>query len=390
MTRTAEEYEAELALLKQQLARLQEGVRLTFTGTHAPVVASGQSTTGTVQGVEEMVVQIAPDRTVRYLNGPMARLLGISDRAAAIGTALAAVDQGILGNGALGSVVESARSLGDQVEVERLFPSLPVDRLPHQAGPRPASDPILRFVATNNKGSVTVVVQDVTRLRWLESTFARYVPPTVITQMLQRSQGDFMTMERRVISMLYVDLRGFTRISQEMKVNDLSVLINEYLSAMVHAISEHEGTVDKFVGDEVVALFGAPMPRADHALKALLTAASMLVAHRELLAGWKARGWPQPDIGIGISTGEVVVGNVGTATRVDYTALGHWMNLGARLCGDAQGGEILTIAETHRQALEAAKTAPGPLPRFKFEPTGRRTFKNVETPIEVLRVRIPG
>jgi adenylate cyclase len=234
-----------------------------------------------------------------------------------------------------------------------------------------------------------VVVQDVTRLRWLESTFARYVPPTVIAQMLQRAQSDFMTTERRVISMLYVDLRGFTRISQEMKVNDLSILINEYLSAMVEAVSKHEGTVDKFVGDEVVALFGAPMPSADHALKALLTGASMLAAHRELLLRWKARGWPQPEVGIGISTGEVVVGNVGTSTRVDYTALGHWMNLGARLCGDAQAGEILSIAATYKEALEAAKTAPGPLPRFKFEPLGKRAFKNVEAPIEVLRVRVP-
>jgi class 3 adenylate cyclase len=389
MPKSAAEYETEIEELKAQLARLQEGVRLTMTGGRSAPAQGVSTTAGTVSGVEEMVVQIGADKTIRYLNGPMAKLLGVADRTKAIGAKLVTIDHGILGNGALASVSDSANSIGAQVEVERLFPGLSAERLPDLGTARPASDPILRFVATPTKNSVTVVVQDVTRLRWLESTFARYVPPSVITQMLQRSQNDFMATERRVITMLYVDLRGFTRISQEMNVSDLSTLTNEYLSAMVLAVTEHEGTVDKFVGDEVVALFGAPMPRPDHALKALMTAGSMLARHRTLLENWRARGWPQPEIGIGVSTGEVVVGNVGTATRVDYTALGHWMNLGARLCGDAQPGEILTIAETYRQALEAAKIAIGPIPRFKFESAGKKTFKNVEIPLEVLRVRVP-
>jgi len=389
-----ERLRAENDRLKAELRRMHEGVRFSSIalgagGAMGSMVASthlGRST-GTVLGIEEMILQVNPDRSIGYINAPMARLLGIQDRRAALGEPLATWDQGALGQGTLRSVVDSALAAGAGLVVERVCPELDASLLPRQEGARPACAPILRFVANAVKGRVELVVQDVTRLRWLESTFARYVAPEVIAQMLGRPSESFMEMERREVTVLFADLRGFTRLTQQLEPKVLREMINEFLSSCVEAIGLVSGTVDKFVGDEVMALFGAPMEMRDHSLRGLMAALELQRRHTALVERWARRGLPAAGVGVGVTTGEVFVGNLGTETRMEYTAIGHAVNLAARLCGSALAGETLTVAETYQRCAEAIRsTELKDLPRFKFSPKGKQTFKNVDEPVAVLAV----
>ena len=384
---------ARIDALEEVLARVEAGLRLTVDAA-STTVQLHEAGTSTLSTLEEMVLMVDVDRTIGYVNVPMARLLELSDRKAVLRESLSGLDHGILGEGTFAALVASALSIGKSVVIEREVPGLMADRLPRAEGARPVGDPILRFVATPMKGRVQISVQDVTRLRWLERTFSRFVSPRVIEQMLGSEQEDFLAMQRREITMLYVDLRGFTQLSQTLALPALQAMMHTYFERMERCVEAHEGTVGQFVGDQVVALFGAPVPRDDHALRALLTAVDMLASHREAQNQWRAEGWPHPGIGIGVSTGEVAVGNMGTPSRMYYTALGYWMNLGARLCGSADAGELLTIPRTHTLALETIKRMTSPcasgVPHLRFSSKGVYRFKNVSEPMEVLSVQVAG
>jgi adenylate cyclase len=157
---------------------------------------------------------------------------------------------------------------------------------------------------------------------------------------------------------------------------------------MVKCIEDMDGMVDKFLGDGLMAIFGAPLRHEAHAWQALSAAASMQKLHKEWMETRQAAGKPSGAIGIGVATGTVVVGNVGTPNRMDYTALGHLVNLASRLCSGAAGGEILATGETLEQMnryssalqlqdefVEAITTSKGPM-----------KFKNIEEPVEVFAV----
>jgi len=374
--------------LETELRQLEDGLRLTLQApsTLASGVGAGALT---ISSLEEMVLMVNADRTIGYVNAPMVSLLALPDRKEVLGHPLEAWDHGAIGNGTLRALVASALSVGQSVVVERTVSGLSDTRLPESTDARPLGDPILRFVATPMKGRVQISVQDVTRLRWLENTFSRFVSPQVIEQMLSSAQEDFLEMQRREITMLYVDMRGFTRLAQALELPTLKGMMTTYYERMQQCVERHQGTVGQFVGDEVVALFGAPVRSADHALRALLCGVDMLAAHAESLAAWREDGWPQPGIGVGISTGEVAVGNMGTPSHMYYTALGYWMNLGSRLCAAAEAGEILTVPETHVQALAALREGSwSHLPHLRFSSKGVYRFKNVVEPVEVLGVDV--
>jgi len=377
--------------LETELRQLEDGLRLTLQAP-STLPSGGGPGALTISNLAEMVLMVNADRTIGYVNTPMALLLGVPDRKEVLGNPLEPWDQGAIGEGTLGALVASALSVGQTVVVERTVSGLSAERLPDSTDTRPAGDPILRFVATPMKGRVQVSVQDVTRLRWLENTFSRFVSPQVIEQMLSSAQEDFLEMQRREITMLYVDMRGFTRLSQSLELPTLKAMMTTYFEQMQQCVEQHQGTVGQFVGDEVVALFGAPVQSADHALRALLCAVDMVAAHGESLAGWQREGWPQPGIGVGISTGEVAVGNMGTPSHMYYTALGYWMNLGSRLCAAAGSGEILTVPQTHLQALATLREGRGrlDLPHLRFISKGVFRFKNVVEPVEVLAVDVVG
>lgn len=183
----------------------------------------------------------------------------------------------------------------------------------------------------------------------LSGLFSRYVPPSVIAQML-KSEEDFFKTHKIELSVMFVDLRGFTAASANLTAEQVKELINVFMGIMIPLAHSWRGTVDKTVGDEIMVLFGAPIAYADHADQAVKTARAFLQAHAEVSAEWQKRGLPNLQMGIGINTGEMVVGNIGCKERVDYTVLGHHVNLGARLCGKAAGAQIL-ISEFTRSRL---------------------------------------
>lgn len=194
----------------------------------------------------------------------------------------------------------------------------------------------------------------------IRSTFSRYVSPKVVDLMLKTDQ-DFLKVDRALLTVLFSDIRGFTSITERTTPDILMSFLNEHLAAMTEVIDRYEGTVDKFVGDEVVALFGAPMPMEDHARRAVCTALEMQQAHQKLMAGWVKAGYEAVPIGIGINTGEMIVGNIGCQRQMDYTAIGDNMNLASRICGVARGGQVLISQATYqliRQDVAVQELAP--------------------------------
>ncbi len=391
-TRSTEELEARVQELEAELSRLRHAAGFTLAASAGTGLGAGSpaalAQSGSVLGVEEMILTVGADGTIAYLNGAMARLLGVSDRREVSGLSLPAVDKTSLGEGFFSGLVDGARGAKESWVVERECPGLDSTLLPRSLKPRPQTAPILRIVAAARGGSVTLVAQDITEIRWLERNFARCVSPEVLLRMYQTPEADFLKPERREISVLFCDLRGFTRLCSAVSPEEVHGAINTYLEQMVTAVEKLGGTVDKFVGDAVMALFGAPLDQPDHALRALLCAADMQARVREWARARAGAGRASLELGVGVATGPVVVGNVGAPERLEYTALGHTVNLASRLCGEARAGEILTVPTTHTSAVASLKqgAAPAtPIPHLKFEALGLRQFKNVPEAVEVIR-----
>jgi len=218
---------------------------------------------------------------------------------------------------------------------------------------------------------------------FLEYTFSRFVSPEVVETMKQKPISELLKMERRELTVLFADLRGFTAMANELTPEEVQETLNSFLEVMVACIEDARGMTDKFLGDGFMALFGAPFRQGDHARRALTAAVAMQRAHREWMAERAAGGRPCRPLGIGVATGETVVGAYGTRNRMEYTALGHVVNLASRLCGAAEAGEILTTPFTRDTALSGAPANAGPL-SLSFLSKGKMRFKNIQEPVEVL------
>jgi class 3 adenylate cyclase len=394
MTLTLEEALKKISDLEAELRHAKEVARFGMTGTVMAncmgLSAAGLPQRGTVLGVEELIITVDEEGRIAYLNSPMAHFLGIQDRRTTLGKPMAQIDRTRLGEGFFTGIAEGVRGSSQPWIVERECPELDEASLfPGKKSRRPNTPPILHIVATSQRGNTTIVIQNVTELKWLERNFARYVSPEVLLRMYQMSETDFFKPERREITVLFGDLRGFTKMSSEMIPEEVHQTMNSFFAEMVSAVKACGGMVDKFIGDEVMVLFGAPVVQPHHALLGLICGLDMQKRHTRWMQYRLSEAKSAPQLGIGIATGEVVIANVGTSERLEYTALGHTVNLAARLCSDAQGGEILTVPSTYH----AAKTAlnenglpQGKIPRLHFESVGLRNYKNVPEPVEVIQL----
>jgi adenylate cyclase len=200
--------------------------------------------------------------------------------------------------------------------------------------------------------------------------FSRYVAPAVVLRLI-KSGEDFDRTDRTTLSVLFLDLRNFTATSSGLNAEQVKELLNSFMGVMIPVAHEYRGTVDKTVGDEIMLLFGAPIPYDDHADQAVRTAAALHRAHREVEKLWVEKGLPVLEMGIGINTGEMVVGNIGCPERMDFTVVGHHVNLAARLCSAAKGKEILISEYT------MAKLTPDLLKEFPFVSAGDFTAKGI-------------
>ncbi|MEM7602888.1 MAG: adenylate/guanylate cyclase domain-containing protein [Verrucomicrobiota bacterium] len=171
------------------------------------------------------------------------------------------------------------------------------------------------------------------RMRLALDSFAKYVPSEVVRELLDKGEAAVIGGRNTSMSILFTDIAGFTAISEGMTPETLTAHMANYFDAMIEIITEHNGTVDKLIGDAIVALWGAPRENASHAQDAVLAALRCEEALRELNREWESNGLPKLPTRFGISTGEVMVGNVGSANRLSYTALGDSVNLASRLEG---------------------------------------------------------
>ena len=189
--------------------------------------------------------------------------------------------------------------------------------------------------------------------RKVRSAFGQYLSPEVIRRLLLNPQ--LVEPRKTEISVMFSDIRGFTTISEQLDAQELALFLNEYLSDMTGLVFKYFGTLDKYIGDAVMAFWGAPFEVEGHAVKACESALAMMKRVHEMQLKWEAEGRPHLDIGIGINTGNASVGNMGSALRYGYTALGDTVNLSSRLEGlnKDYGTHIIVNETTHAAAVNA-------------------------------------
>jgi adenylate cyclase len=180
--------------------------------------------------------------------------------------------------------------------------------------------------------------------------FERFFAPGVAATIAASRSGVRPGGERRPVTVLYSDVRGFTGLAETLPPETVAALLSDYFAAMVELVFEHGGTLDKFIGDALLAVWGAPLAAPDDADRALAAARSMQVECASLNAGWAGSGRPQLAIGVGLHHGEAFTGTIGSPRRLDYTVIGDVVNVAARLCDAARAGEIV-LSEAVRSRL---------------------------------------
>ncbi|MCC6988782.1 MAG: adenylate/guanylate cyclase domain-containing protein [Acidobacteria bacterium] len=215
--------------------------------------------------------------------------------------------------------------------------------------------------------------------RRVKRLFSRYVSKDVYQQLLASPAEAVLGGQRREMTVLFSDMRGFTTLSESGEAEDLVRQLNQYFTRMVEVVFANRGTIDKFVGDMVMALYGAPLDDPDHADHAVQTALDMVRELRQLNRIWAVEGRTELDIGIGINTGEMIAGNIGSDTIMSYTVIGDNVNLGARLESlNKDFGTRILISDATRRQLKGT---------YDIRPLGEVTVKGKTRAVQVFEVR---
>jgi len=193
----------------------------------------------------------------------------------------------------------------------------------------PLTSTALAFISSEAYRNLVVEKKN----RYLKKAFSSYVSPELVTEIIKNPDRLALGGEKKEITVLFSDIRGFTSISEKLAPDVLVSLLNEYLGPMTEVVLKNNGTLDKYIGDAVMAIYNAPLDVAGHPEKACRTAIEMIDGLKEINMSFKDKGLPPVDIGIGVNTGYAVVGNMGADMRFDYTAIGDTVNLASRLEG---------------------------------------------------------
>jgi adenylate cyclase len=188
--------------------------------------------------------------------------------------------------------------------------------------------------------------------RFIRETFGRYLSDEIVDTILEDPAGLTLGGEKRTATIMMTDLRGFTAIGEQLPAEDVVGMINIYLEVMTGIIFKYQGTIDEFIGDAILVIFGAPVLRDDDALRAVACALDMQLAMQEVNERNLAAGYPEVAMGIGINTGSAVVGNIGSRKRVKYGVVGSSVNLTSRIESYTVGGQILISESTARACGE--------------------------------------
>ncbi len=207
---------------------------------------------------------------------------------------------------------------------------------------------LLRTLA--NQGAVAIenarLVDQMKSEEAVRANLARYLSPQIVDQVIKKNVQVNLGGDRKVVTVLFSDIRNFTRISESLPPDKLVQLLNEYFTEMAKIIFENQGSLDKYIGDAIVAVFGSLIPLEDSSQTAIQAAINMMKHMVTLNEKWKARYGFKMEMGIGINTGEVFLGNVGSPERMEFTVLGDTVNIASRFSGIAGPGQILTTRET--------------------------------------------
>ena len=217
--------------------------------------------------------------------------------------------------------------------------------------------------------------------RKVSRLFGRYVSKDVYQQLMANPGLAELGGQRREMTVLFSDIRGFTSITEKGSPEDLVAQLNEYFSRMVEVVFRHGGTVDKFVGDMVMALFGAPVADDRHADHAVAAAVEMVDQLRQLNTEWASQGKATLDIGIGVNSGEMIAGNIGSSSIMSYTVIGDNVNLGARLESlNKEYGTRIIMSDATRTRLTT---------EFTTRPLGSVIVKGKTRPVDIFEIRVP-
>lgn len=210
------------------------------------------------------------------------------------------------------------------------------------------------------------------------SNLERFFTPTLAARIAQSPDAVRLGGDKRMVAVLFSDIRGFTALSETMNPDDMARLLSEYFTEMVECVFRHGGTLDKFIGDAVMAQWGAPLGEPDDADRAMRAAVDMMRSLAELNRQWRSEFRPELRIGIGLNFGEAFAGNIGSERRLEFTVIGDTVNTASRLCGAADGGEIL-LSEPFKLAMRDT------LPMTQHEPM---ELKGKSQPVPVWAVNL--
>lgn len=318
--------------MRGEIARLEQENRELKSRAKAP------GTPGTsIEGLDVFAIRIGPDESIVHVNTAFVRHLGIAKKEEIIGQP-AAILRRFLNQELITAIVRPA-------EGQSLV------RMAHDDRGR-----VFEIKTTLRGGMLDVVMQDVTDEEQFRSLVQRYI----LTDFDSLSDEDLRTFkfpERRFMTVSFTDLRGFTALTERLSPEEVRSMVNAYFEETIRAVEENEATVAQLVGDEVMAFYGAPRYFKDHALRAIKTACEQIERVEDLCARYARAGKEMCKCGVGINSGDVILGNMGGAGKQAYTALGAPVNLASRLCGAARGGQVLLTEVVLNAAL--ATLPPG-------------------------------
>lgn len=322
----------EIAELKLEIRRLKRDKSSTYSGMKSII------------GLDELVLQCDSKGFVEYGNTAFAQCCGI-EKNDLPGKHYSEFDNLILEPGLLKKSIEETKDSNHIINYSFLDKNSDKQKY-------------IEIYVSKQSDSFQLRIKDVSEIKNLEEMFGRYVSPVVIEKM-KYSDKDFFKTERRILTVLFCDLRGFTSMSEKLTPEEVRNRINDYLSIMSEIImNKYEATIDKFIGDEIMAMFGAPIPYEDHIFRAVKVSMELHKKQIELNKKWNLSKDNYRLIGVGINTGEMIIGNLGSKIMADYTVLGHNVNLASRLCDFALPGETLITEDTYNLLQQYFKQHP--------------------------------
>jgi adenylate cyclase len=243
------------------------------------------------------------------------------------------------------------------------------------------TQPLLAVVVALFAGTAYRYFVEERQKRVVKKLFGRYVSKDVYKQLIDNPDLARLGGGRREMTVLFSDIRGFTTITEKGDPEALVAQLNEYFSRMVDVVFHHKGTVDKFVGDMVMALFGAPLDDVEHADHAVQTAVDMVAELGRLNAKWASEGKSELDIGIGVNSGEMIAGNIGSSSIMSYTVIGDNVNLGARL---------ESLNKDYKTRIIISDATRGRLKnQYNIRPLGDVIVKGKSRPVAIFELVVP-